>query len=75
MTGPTARAEKAKDWFWITTGIAVFVNTVLVQILDLDFLGHGWWLVPRYALSIVGISAGAVWAWEAFHRRRKTQRS
>lgn len=75
MTEPTARAERAKDWFWFTTGIAVGVNTLLVQILDVDFLRHGWWLVSRYALGIVGISTGAVWAWETFDRRRKTQRS
>lgn len=66
----SARAELARTVCLYAFGVAFFINAFFVQILELDFLDHGGWLVPRYALTAVTACAGLVWAWETYKRRR-----
>lgn len=63
------RAEIARSWFWMSLAIAWAVN-LGIQVLGMEFLEQGWWLVPRYVLSVVVLVAGLVWAWETYQRRR-----
>lgn len=65
------RAETARDWFWTLFGIQWVTGMVLVKWLDLEFLDHGWWLVPRYMISAAFVIAGAIWAWETYQRRKR----
>jgi hypothetical protein len=63
------RAEKARDWFWTTFGVAAIFN-VCIQVFGMDVLNHGWGLAPRILVSVVWLISGAVWAWETCKRRR-----
>jgi hypothetical protein len=70
MTERSPRAESARTVFLYGLGIAGIINALFVQILGMDSLDHGWWLVPRYALTAVTACAGLVWAWETYKRHR-----
>lgn len=63
------RAEKARDWFWTSFGIAALFN-LGVHIFEMDFLTHGWGLTPRIVVTLVWLVAGAIWAWETLQRAR-----
>jgi hypothetical protein len=67
------RAEIARGWFWTCFGLNWVIKFVLVELLNLDFLQEGGWLVLRYALLVAITVSGAVWAWETFQRHRRTK--
>jgi hypothetical protein len=67
------RAEKARNWFWATFAIAMMINAYFVQIGGLEFLDHGWWLIPRSVLLVITVVSGVIWAWETYKRRQNNQ--
>lgn len=65
------RAEIARAWLWTAFGVQWVIGVVLDDWWGMDFLGQGWWLIPRYALTATLLIAGGIWGWETYQRRKK----